>query len=171
MALACAEVEPVICDWDPEPSYSKMSYVILSCRIQHTSTLRLSWLILHIMPSVMIQGSTGSAILSTSTGSFVDSLLQGRSTEACVERGTCTTKHDLQEGQPGRGTTHFLSDATADLCDTIVFINLFLFSIVRFACFDIYVFVLNMLNLAALRLIKFHFSRTALGLSSYDNLL
>ncbi|ESR44737.1 hypothetical protein CICLE_v10002413mg [Citrus x clementina] len=60
-------------------------------------------------------GSTGSVSLSTSTGSFVDSLLLGRSTEVSEERVTCTTRHDLQEGQPGRGTKLSLSGVTVKL--------------------------------------------------------
>ncbi|GMJ10397.1 hypothetical protein like AT4G17390 [Hibiscus trionum] len=40
-----------------------MRYILL------TSTLRLSWLVLHTMPSAMTQGLTGSAIQFISTAS------------------------------------------------------------------------------------------------------
>lgn len=67
-----------------------------------------------IMPSEMTHESTGSAIPFTSTGSFAGSLLPGRSTGDCVERDTCTTRHDLPAGQPGRGTPPSPSVATVE---------------------------------------------------------
>ena len=74
-------------------------------------------MMLPTMPSVMTQGSTGSAILFTSTESFVDSHLLERNTGVSVGRGTCTTRPDLPGGQLGRGTTLSLFDATADCHD------------------------------------------------------
>lgn len=76
-----------------------------SMRTQLTSTLRLYWLILHIPQSEMIQGSTGSVILSTSTESSEVLPLQAKNTEDYVERGTETTRIGLPAGPPGRGTT------------------------------------------------------------------
>ena len=64
--------------------------------------------------SAMTQGSTGFATLYTSTESSVDSPLLERNTEVCVERVTAITKHDLQEGLPGRGTIHCLSVVTVN---------------------------------------------------------
>lgn len=72
------------------------------------------------MLSGTTQESTGSASLSTSTGSFGDWLLLERNTGVYEEKDICTTRHALQEGQPGRGTTHFLSDAIADAVADLV---------------------------------------------------
>jgi hypothetical protein len=57
------------------------------------------------MPSAMTQESTGSAILSTSTGSSVALPLLGRNTGVYVAGDTCTTKLDPLAGQTGRETT------------------------------------------------------------------
>ncbi|KAK6155896.1 hypothetical protein DH2020_010144 [Rehmannia glutinosa] len=73
------------------------------------------WINEPILLSAMTQGSTGFAILSTNTGSFVDLLPLERNTEVSEERATCTTKHVLQEGPPGRGTRPYPSDVIADL--------------------------------------------------------
>lgn len=52
----------------------------------------------------MTPGSTGSARVSTSIGSFVDSLLLVRNIVAFVVKATCITRPDPPAGQPGRGT-------------------------------------------------------------------
>jgi hypothetical protein len=65
----------------------------------------------------MIQGSTGSAILSTNTESFVVSHLLERSTGVSEEGDTCTTRHGLPGGQHGKGTKLFLSAAIGDCTD------------------------------------------------------
>ncbi|KAJ6809744.1 60S ribosomal protein L15-1 [Iris pallida] len=78
-------------------------------RTQPTSTLRSSLLMLPTMPFATTPGSTGSARASTSTGSFVDSLLLAKSTEASAGKDTCTTRTGLLAGQPGRGTRPSLS--------------------------------------------------------------
>jgi len=74
---------------------------------------------LHTTLFARIQESIGFATLCTSTGSFVDSLLLERSTEAFVERGTRITRHDLPEGPLGRGTTPSLCVVTVDLHDHV----------------------------------------------------
>ena len=70
-----------------------------------------------IMLSAMIQGLTGSANLSTSTGSSVGLHLLERSTGVFVEKDICITRHDLPAGQPGRGTTPFPCVVIVDLGD------------------------------------------------------
>lgn len=85
------------------------------------------------MQSAMTQGLIGSAILFTSTGNFVDSPQLERNTEVSVGRDTCITRHDLQEGQLGRGTTLSLSSVTVDLQDIIgVFIIVTVLPVIRF---------------------------------------
>lgn len=91
-----------------------LMFRVCLCRIQLTNTSRSSWLILPTMLSAMTHGSTGSAILCTSTGNSVDSPLLERNTGVFVARDTCTTRLDLQEGQTGRETTHSLFAATVN---------------------------------------------------------
>lgn len=83
-------------------------------RIQLTSTLKLCWWTQPMLLSVMTQGSTGSAMLSTNTGNFVVLPLLERNTGVFVEKGSWTTKQDLQEGLPGRRTRHFPFGATVE---------------------------------------------------------
>ncbi|KAE8708314.1 hypothetical protein F3Y22_tig00110347pilonHSYRG00084 [Hibiscus syriacus] len=85
-----------------------------SMRILLTSTLRLSWLMLHTMLSAMTQELTGSAIQFTNTESFEGSHLLVRKTGVCTGRATYTTRTDLHTEQPGRETTHFPFVATAE---------------------------------------------------------
>lgn len=59
--------------------------------------------------------STGFAIRSTNTGSFVGLHLPERSTGVSGEGATCTTKLVLQEGPRGRGTRHCLFVVIVDL--------------------------------------------------------
>lgn len=96
-------------------SYLSDVLLFFQHRIQLTSTMRLFWLMLLIMPSEMTQESTGSAIPSTSTGSLEVLLLLGKNTGDCVERDTATTSNVLHAGQTGRETTPFLFAATVNL--------------------------------------------------------
>jgi hypothetical protein len=81
----------------------------------------------------MIQGSRGSANRFTSTGNFEDSPLPGRNSEVSVGRDTLITRHDLQEGQIGRGTTLSLFAATGNLPDSFsASIIVLALSLVRF---------------------------------------
>lgn len=73
-------------------------------RTRLTDTMRLSLLMLSIMQFVMIQESTGSARVFTSTASSVDSLQPVRSTVACEGRATCITRQGHLAEQLGRGT-------------------------------------------------------------------
>jgi hypothetical protein len=66
------------------------------------------------LPSAMIQGSTGYAILCTSTGSSVVSPPQARSSVACVARATLTTRIGRRGGPPGSATRPFPSAATVE---------------------------------------------------------
>lgn len=92
-----------------------MNCNVVECRIPPTSTLRWSWLTKPMLPSVMIQGLTGYATQCISTENFVVSLQLVRNTGVSEEKDTCTTKHVLQEEQPGRGTKLSLSAATVNL--------------------------------------------------------
>jgi hypothetical protein len=74
------------------------------------------------MPSAMTQESTGSAILYTSTGSFVALPPLGRNTGVYVAGDTCTTKLDLHAGQTGRETTHSPFVVTVEFSDVRGFI-------------------------------------------------
>jgi len=73
------------------------------------------------MPSAMTQESTGSAILSTSTGSSVALPLLGRNTGVYVAGDTCTTKLDPLAGQTGRETTPSPFVVTDEFSDELVF--------------------------------------------------
>lgn len=111
-----------------------------SMRTQHTSTLRWSWLILLMLLSVTIQGSTGSVTLCTSTESLEDSHLLVRNTEDFVERDTGTTRHVHHEGLPGKGTTLCPFVVTDEYLSVLSVINLLLFSVfsdIKFGCLRI----------------------------------
>lgn len=94
----------------------------------------------------MIQELIGYAILFTSTGNFVVSLLQVRNTEVYVEKDTCTTRLVLLAGLPGRETIHFPSVATVDHCDGFNVLS----SIDGFFLEDIVVVILRFLEIEIL---------------------
>ncbi|KAJ9147694.1 hypothetical protein P3X46_029823 [Hevea brasiliensis] len=83
---------------------------------------------LHIMLSGMTQGSTGSAILFTSTGSSGASLLPGRNTGVYEERDICTTRIALLAGQPGRETTLSPFVATVEFIDVLEIVSSWILS-------------------------------------------
>ncbi|KAJ6793034.1 60S ribosomal protein L15-1 [Iris pallida] len=97
-------------------------------RIRPTSTLRSYLLMLLIMRSAMTPGSTGSARASTSTGSFVGSLLLARSTGVSAGKDTSTTRTGLHAGQPGRETRPSPSVDTVEflVVELVVFDDLFI---------------------------------------------
>ena len=83
----------------------------------------------------MTLGFTGYASQSTSTESFGDLPLLGRSTEVSEERGICTTKHGHREGLHGRGTRLSPFVAIADLSFVLGFCTqLFLFLVNQLFC-------------------------------------
>ena len=87
---------------------------LLNNRIAPTSTLRSSWLMWPTPPSATTQGSTGYAILCTSTVSSVVSPPQARSSVVCVARATLTTRTGHRGGPPGSATRPFPSAATVE---------------------------------------------------------
>jgi len=72
----------------------------------------------------MIQGSTGSATLCTSTENSEVSPPKERRIVVFVERVTTTTRTDLPAGQPGRRTTVSLSVVTGDQFYVLFFLEL-----------------------------------------------
>lgn len=98
------------------------------------------------MPSVMTQELIGYAILSISTGNSVVLLLQVRSTEAYVEKDTCTTRLGLRAGLPGRETILFPSVATVDHCYGFDVLS----SVEGFCLEDIVVAILSLLEIEIL---------------------
>ena len=87
---------------------------LLNNRIAPTSTLRSSWLMWPTPPSATTQGSTGYAILCTSTVSSVVSPPQARSSVACAARATPTTRTGPPGEPPGSATRPSPSAAIAE---------------------------------------------------------
>lgn len=105
-------------------------FIFISCRIQRTNTMRLSSLMRLTMQFAMIQGSTGSARVSTNIGSFVDWLLLARNTAASVAKVTRITRPGHLAGRPGRGTRHCpFADIVELVClaDGWCFLDFFIF--------------------------------------------
>lgn len=90
---------------------------------------------LHTMQSGTTQESTGFASLSTSTGNWEDWLLPERNIGVYEGRDICTTRHVLQEGQPGRGTTHSLFVAIVNAGGLLSFFIFLLYYSVLFFFF------------------------------------